>query len=262
MGRPRMALLLVGCVLLAGCSLPGAGGGGAGTGGDGFSYPAGWDANGLANASTAVQTADGAIAGQDFVERRVAVQPTNIDGETRFLVDEFVVRVDRENSRLLTVRRFYLVDNVTAQNVAESGVSAVGNRSPREVQQHYFNASGSAQYRSLGNRVGTSNWSTSATFEGAIDRQLPATFVSATAMLESGTYTNATTTESNVTYSIEGASNSFIEQGSGQVTVQDNGLVSGFHVVQSGAAQPAGYRYSLETGDVTVETPSWVDGGS
>ena len=260
MGRPWTVLLLVGCVLLAGCSLPGTSG--ASGGADGFAYPQGWDAGGLANSTKAVQSADGAISGQDFLERRVAVQPTSVNGQTRYLVDELVVRVDRENSRLLTVRRFYLVSNETARSVAESGTDALGNRSANEVKQNYFNASGTMGYHHVGSRTGTSEWSESATFDSATDGRMPALFVSTTSMLESGNYSNATTTGSSVTYSIEGASNSFIERGSGEVTVQQNGLVSEFRIVQSGADRPAGYRYELETGDVTVERPSWVGAGS
>lgn len=269
MERPWLVLLVVGCVLLAGCSLPGSdptngGAGGDGTpddgapGGDG-SYPRGWSADGLSNATLAVQAADRAIADDDFVERRVAVQPADVQGGQPYLIDVLVIRVDRENGRLLSDRRFYRVSNETARRVVDSGTGALDDRRPEEVRRTFFNASGGYQYYRLGDRQPRVGPLDSGTFDSATDQPLPAVYASAVPMLASGTFTSTESTDGSVTYEVEGVSEAPFESGSGRVTVREDGLVPAFDLTQSGSMEPASFTYELDRGDLTVERPEWLE---
>ena len=262
MERPWLVLLLAGCVLLAGCSLPGNGGpttdGGSGDG----SYPQGWGADGLTNATLAVQAADDAIGEEDFVERRVTVEPQRIGGERKYLIDVLVVRADRENERLLTQRRYYVVGNETARGVLDSGVQSLGNRSPDEVSRVYLNASGGYRYRQLGDLPPKVTELDSGNFATAMDQPLPATYSSAVPILESGTFTDAERTDGSVTYTVENVTARPFESGSGRVTVQSDGLVPEFAIRQSDESGMAAFTYELEPGDATVEPPEWTSNAS
>lgn len=263
MERPWLVLLVVGCVLLAGCSLPGEaptnGGSGDGTPGGGASYPQGWSADGLSNATLAVRAADSAVAGDDFVERRVSVQPAPVKGGQPYLVDVLVVRVDRENGRLLSERRFYRVSNETARRVVDSGTGALGDRRADEVRRTFFNASGGFQYYRLGDRQPRVTSLDSGTFDSATDQPLPAVYASAVPMLASGTFSSAESTDGSVTYEVRNVSEAPFQRGAGTVTVRENGLVPAFNVTQSGSVRPASFTYELDRGDLTVERPGWLE---
>ena len=49
-----------------------------------------------------------------------------------------------------------------------------------------------------------------------------------------------------------------LEHGSGQVTVENDGLVPQFTITQSGEAGPAAFTYELDRDDATVEPPAWA----
>ena len=262
MKRPWLVLLVVGCVLLAGCSLPGAGpaDGGTGTdgggGADGGSYPQGWNADGLANATLAVQAADRAIGEQDFVERRVIVKPNAYSGDRSVHVEVLEVRVDYDEKRLLSETRYYRVSNETARQIGESGPRVLADRRPAEVKRTYFNASGGRQYHRLGNQSGVQPVK-SGDFAAATDQAMPALLGTALPKLQGATATDSSWSEGNVTYTVEGVTADPFQRGAGEVTVRSNGLVPRIHLTQSGDAGPAVYTYELEPGDVTVEPPEW-----
>lgn len=262
MKRPWLVLLVVGCVLLAGCSLPGTGpaDGGTGTdggaGADGGTYPQGWNADGLANATLAIQAADRAIGEQDFVERRVIVKPNAYAGNRSVHVEVLEVQVDYDEKRLLSETRFYRVTNETARRIGESGHGVLDDRRPVEVKRTYFNASAGRQYHRLGNRSGVQPME-SMDFAAATDQPMPALLGTALPKLKGATFTGSSTSGENVTYTVENVTADPFQRGAGEVTVRSNGLVPRVHLTQSGAAGPAVYTYELEPGDVTVESPEW-----
>lgn len=259
MHRTWLVLLVFLGVVLAGCSAPGLNP----TAGDGsadVTYPDGWGPDGPENASQAIQRADEAVAGQDFVERRVAVQTTPNGTDSEYLVDVLVVQVDRERERLVTERRFYLVDAELAASVTQSGLAPLSDRRADEVRRTYLDSSGGEQFYRLGERPPRITTLESGDFASAIDQPLPAVLVNSQPVVESATYGNPTQADGGVTYSISTVSAFQLSDGAGALTVGNEGLVSSFNVSESGQGSHDSFRYDLEVGDVSIDRPEWASG--
>ena len=247
MQRSWLVLLVLGTVVLAGCSAPG-----------GSASADGWGPDGPNDAAGAVSSADDVVGDDDFVERWVTVEETKQGMEEPYLVVVTEVRVDRDRERLLNQRRFYLVDAGLAASVAESGVEPLADRTANEVRQTYVNASGGAQYYRLEARSPRITRLQSGDFASATDQPLPATLVASAPVFETATYSNATRTDAGVRYSISGVSAFHVDDGAGSATVGDDGLVSGFAFSATDPDSEEAFRYDLEVGDLTVDRPDWV----
>ena len=141
MQRSWLVLLVLGTVVLAGCSAPG-----------GSASADGWGPDGPNDAAGAVSGADDVVGDDDFVERWVTVEETaqGMDEPYRIVVTE--VRLDRDRERLLQDRQFYLVDAALAGSVAENGTAPLADRTANEVRRVYLDASGGVQYHRLESR--------------------------------------------------------------------------------------------------------------
>lgn len=260
MQRTWLVLLVLGALLLAGCSAPGQSPTPTDAG-NGASYPDGWGPNGPDNATRTVQSADDIVADQSFLERRVAVQKAPEGMEAAYVVDVLVVRVDRERERLLAERRFYLVDAEVAGAVADAGVEPLADRRADEVRLTYLHADGGNQYYRLGNRSPRITSLDSGDYGSAIDQPLPAVLVDALPIFEGATYENPTPAGSGVSYSLSNVSAFQLSGAAGPLTVRSDGLVSGFNVTEPENDSQQAFRYELEVGDVSIDEPEWSDDG-
>ena len=252
MQRPWLVLLVLGTVVLAGCSAPG------GSASADVSYPDGWGPGGPDDASSAVSNADDVVGDGDFVERWIVVEETaqGMDEPYRIVVTE--VRVDRDRERLLQDRRFYLVDAELASSVAQTGTAPLSDRTANEVRRVYLDASGGVQYHRLETRSPRVTQMGSADFASATDQPLPAALVGSAPVLESAKYSNPTQTDAGVEYSISNVSAFHVQDGSGRLTVGSDGLVSAYNFTATDPGSEQSFRYDVEVGDVSVDQPEWA----
>lgn len=253
MHRAWMVLLVVGTLLVAGCSSPGS------PPSDDIDYPAGWSEAGLANTTAAVEGADGAIGDSDFVEHHAFIQPTPEGSSADAIVSVLVVRVDQDDSRLINQRRLYTANESVANRVPEEGVGVLDTETPAEEQIIFLNDTGAYRYQNLsGQSSGTVTQLDSGDYESAVDQPLPAVFASSVNLLARGNLSNPTATEAGIRYEVRNVSERPLSNASGHVTVGSDGLVSEFTVSQTVDRGRLAVAYDLEVGDVTIETPDWL----
>lgn len=223
-----------------------------------MSYPDGWGPDGPDNATRAIQGADDAVDGEDFVERWVSVEETGSGIDEPYLVVVTEVRVDRGAERLLNQRQFYLVDAELATSVAEDGTEPLADRKPNEVRQTYLDADGGTQFHRLENRSPRITALQSGNFDSATDQPLPAALIGSLPVFESATYADPTQTDGGVGYSISNVSAFQIDDGAGRATVGSDGVVTRYDVSEADPESAEAFRYRLERGNVTVDPPDWA----
>jgi len=252
MQRSWLVLLVLGTVVLAGCSAPG------GSASADVSYPDGWGPDGPNDAARAVSSADDVVGDDDFVERWVTVEETaqGMDEPYRIVVTE--VRLDRDRERLLQVRQFYLVDAALAGSVAENGTAPLADRTANEVRRVYLDASGGVQYHRLESRSPRVTQMESTDFASATDQPLPAALVGSAPVLESAAYSDPTQTDASVEYSIANVSAFHVQDGGGRLTVGSDGLVSAYSFTAVNPDSEVAFRYDIDVGDVSVDPPEWA----
>lgn len=257
MQRTWLVLLVLGGVVLAGCSAPGTSPSDADGSAD-VSYPDGWGPDGPDNASRVADSADETVGGEDFAERWVSVETANRGMEADYLVVVTEVRADRDRERLLNLRSFYLVDDELAASVAEAGSEPLANRTANEVRRTYINSSGGVQYHRLEDRTPRTAPIESGDFASATDQPLPAALIGSAPVFESAAYADPAQTDAGVRYSIANVSAFHIDGGAGHLTVGSDGLVTGYDVSEADPESEEAFRYELEVGDVSVEPPEWT----
>jgi|GEM_PF-7054258 len=254
MHRSWLVLLVVGALLVAGCSAPGS----PATSPDDIDYPAGWSEAGLTNTSAAVDTADASLADTDFVERRAFVEPLGPNATEDALIRVLVVRVDREQSRLLTEEHFYRVSDEDVTRVTEEGVSVLSEYEPVESRLTYLNESGAYRYLNLSGRDPVVRSLDGGSYGAAIDQPLPAVFAATVDRFAAASYANPTATDAGVRYEIANVSMQPMGNASGHLTVGPDGLVAEYVISESLEPGEVTLAYELDVGDVSVDQPTWL----
>lgn len=254
MQRPWMVLVVVGVLLVAGCSAPSS----QPQSPDEIDYPAGWSEAGLTNTTAAVQGADDAIGDSDFVERRAFVRPLGPNASADALVRVLVVRIDHDASRLVTDERFYRVDDTDVDRVVEEGVSVLSSYESVESRVTYLNETGAYRYLNLSGREPTVRSMDGGTYRAAVDQPLPAVFATTVETLAGGNYSNPTSTEAGIRYDVASVPVGEWNTSTGHVLVRSNGLVGEFVLTEETDAGTTALAYELDVRDVSVEEPAWL----
>lgn len=254
MQRPWMVLVVIGVLLVAGCSSPST----QSPSPDEIDYPAGWSEAGLTNTTAAVQGADEAVGDTDFAERRAFVQPLGPEADSDALIRVLVVRVDHDASRLVTDERFYRVNDSDVTRVLDEGVGVLSEYESVESRVTFLNETGAYRYLNLSGREPAVQSMDGGTFGSAVDQPLPAVFATTAETLAGGNYSNPTSTDAGVRYDVASVPVGEWNTSTGHVLVRSNGLVGEFVLTEETDAGTTALAYELEVGDVTVEEPSWL----